>query len=180
MTLPANERTAEHAAFLSLGSNIDPEGNLPAAVRELQDCGRIVAVSRVWETPPFGYADQPNFLNAAVKLATRLAIGDLRAATAAIERKLQRVRDPANVNGPRTIDVDVVLFDSETTTAPIPLPAPEILQHAFVAVPLAETDPGWIHPGTGRSLSEIAARFGDAMQTMRVRDDVVLVSGESV
>lgn len=172
MTSPAEANTV----WLLLGSNIDPERNLPAAVGELQQFGRVTGTSRVWESPPFGYADQPNFLNAAVRFATPLSVDDLRRTVIPqIERRLRRVRDPANANGPRTIDVDVVLFNHAVLgDGPQRIPDPELLLRSFIAVPLAELDPHYVHPESGRTLSEIAAGFAVEAGTMLPRDDVVL------
>jgi len=163
-------------AFLLLGSNIEPESNLPAAVRMLSDHGRVVAVSRVWESPPVGFVEQPNFLNAAVLLETDLSAAELRAGTiAAIERQLGRVRDPENVNAPRTIDVDVALFNDDVGTfGPVRVPDDTITRHAFAAVPLADLAPDHRHPVDGRTLGEIAASLGNEAAALRVRDDVQL------
>src|SRR5262245_6802895 len=103
-----------HRAYLALGSNIEPEANLPAAVRELSRYGTILAASRVWETAPVGFREQANFLNAAVLMETSLNAMQIRTEVIpAIEQKLKRVRDPHNVNAPRTIDIDLTLFDRD-------------------------------------------------------------------
>ncbi|WP_166830917.1 2-amino-4-hydroxy-6-hydroxymethyldihydropteridine diphosphokinase [Thalassoroseus pseudoceratinae] len=148
--------------YLGLGSNIDPETNLPNAVLELQKYGRIAAVSRVWETKPVNCPGSPeNFLNAAVLLETSLsAIAVRLEAIAAIESGLGRVRDPANRNAPRTIDIDVALFNDEILQIEHrPVPDPAIVKHAYLAIPLAELDPNFKHPQTGETLAEIAAGF---------------------
>jgi 2-amino-4-hydroxy-6-hydroxymethyldihydropteridine diphosphokinase len=68
---------ASNRAYLALGSNVCPEENLPAAVTALAEYGRVVAVSRVWESAPVGFAEQPNFLNAALLLETLLTAKEL-------------------------------------------------------------------------------------------------------
>jgi len=160
-------------AFLSLGSNIAPETNIAAAVRELAAYGRVVRASRVWETPPVGFPDQPNYLNAAVLLETTLSAPELHdVAIAAIEHKLGRVRDPGNRNAPRTIDIDIALFNREVlSVGHRTIPDPDILSRAFVAVPLAELD---MHPEDGRTLAEIAAALKATTPEMRLRPDVPL------
>jgi len=101
-------------AFLSLGSNIEPERNLPAAVMELSRHGRVRRVSSVWETVPLGFSGQPNFLNAALWLETPLPARELREIViAGIEAQLGRVRTE-NRSAPRTIDIDIMLFNRES------------------------------------------------------------------
>jgi 2-amino-4-hydroxy-6-hydroxymethyldihydropteridine diphosphokinase len=165
-----------HRAFLSLGSNIEPEANLPAAVRELARYGTILAVSRVWEASPVGFCEQANFLNAAVLLETSLDAKQIRTELIpAIERKQNRVRDPHNVNAPRTIDVDLTLFDRDVLQVDMQrIPDPDLLTRAFVAVPIAELDPDYVHPEANRTLAEIAGDFIDAQSPMIARPDVDL------
>jgi len=169
-----------HRAYLSLGSNIEPESNLPAAVRELARFGRVTAVSRVWESAPFGgdpttASPANNFLNAAALLETELpADAVCFDAIPAVERSLGRVRDPRDKNAPRTIDVDLSLFDFDVLTVRHKrIPDPEILLRAFVAIPLAELAPLYRHPVDGRTLAEIAGELSGA-QILAVRDDVRL------
>jgi len=165
-----------NTVYLLLGSNIQAEENLPAAVWALSRCGTIAAVSRVWESPPVGYLDQPNFLNAAVKLRTPLSPSELWAdVIARIERELHRVRDPENVHAPRTIDIDLVLFNRERLrSGNHRIPDPDLLTKAYMAVPLAEVDPDYVHPETGQTLAEIAATHEDEARTFRRRPGVDL------
>ncbi|MBA3312258.1 MAG: 2-amino-4-hydroxy-6-hydroxymethyldihydropteridine diphosphokinase [Planctomycetota bacterium] len=171
----ADEQVANRVYF-SLGSNIEAEKNLPAAVRQLQAFGNVAATSTVYETLPVGFADQPNFLNAAALLETPHTLAEiLDVVVPAVERSLARVRDPAHPDGPRTIDLDVLLFnDVITRTERHTLPDPDILKHAFVAVPLAELDPSFLHPVTHETLATIAARLPIAAGDMRPRTDVRL------
>lgn len=162
--------------FLSLGSNIEPEKNLPAAVRELQRYGKVLAVSQVWQSAPVGYAEQADFLNAAVLLETLLSAAELRnVAIPEIEAKLHRVRDPNNKNAPRTIDLDISLYGREVIeVVGRRIPDPDILSRVFVAVPLAELDPEYVHPETGTTLCEVAAGLEAATRGMKLRSDVPL------
>jgi 2-amino-4-hydroxy-6-hydroxymethyldihydropteridine diphosphokinase len=170
------ERSGVNQVFISLGSNIDPETNLPAAVQLLRRFGDVTAVSAVYETLPVGYYDQPNFLNAAVLLETDRSLDEiLEVVVPEIERALDRVRDPARLDGPRTIDLDVLLFnDLVTGVGRHELPDPHILQHAFVAVPLAELDPERRHPVTGETFASIASRLPVMNGDLRQRRDVEL------
>ena len=168
---------ASNRAFLLLGSNIDPETNLPAAVRELQRFGRIAAVSQVWETEPVGFADQPNFLNAALLLETPLSPEELQFEVIVdVETVLGRIRDPLNKNAPRTIDIDLALFNRAVLKLEQrQIPDPEILNRAFVVIPLSELDPEYLHPLENRTLSEIAADFENERPSMQLRTDVILL-----
>ncbi len=162
-------------AYLSLGSNIAPERNLPAAVRKLTQFGRILAVSSVWESPPEGFADQPDYLNAAVLLETPLSARKLReTAIAAVETALGRVRMD-NKNAPRTIDIDIMLFNHDILrVGQRRIPDPEVVERPFVAIPLAEIAPDFVHPETGETLAAIAGHFDLVAAGMRRRPDVVL------
>lgn len=155
-------------AYISLGSNIDPTKNLPAAVASLAEYGRVVAVSAVWETRAVGPWPQPNFHNAALLLETCLSASALKeTALAAVERKLGRVRSSDRF-APRTIDLDLMLFNQERfSLGARRIPDPEVVAYAFVAIPLAELAPGYIHPETGQTLAAIASRFDPEVEGMR-------------
>lgn len=170
--------TPIHRAYLGLGSNVDPERNLPEAVRALSRAGRVKAVSQTWETEPLGFADQPNFLNAAVLLETLLVPEELYSGPiAAIERQLGRIRDPHNKNAPRTIDIDVLLFDREVIQlGQRHIPDPDIAERPFVAETLAELDADYVHPELGRTLREIAESLRSQSCGMRLRRDVDLAA----
>jgi 2-amino-4-hydroxy-6-hydroxymethyldihydropteridine diphosphokinase len=175
MISETNASRQANLAYLSLGSNIEPERHLPAAVAHLAGFGRVHAVSMVWETPPLGFSQQPNFLNAAVLLETQLSAQTLRqAAIAQIEAALGRVRSQ-NKNGPRTIDIDIVLFNRDIIRFnQRRIPDPEVLERPFVAIPLAEIAPDYVHPETGQTLQSIASQFDPTSAGMCRRDDVIL------
>jgi 2-amino-4-hydroxy-6-hydroxymethyldihydropteridine diphosphokinase len=165
----------KNLAYFSLGSNIHPEENLPAAVRLLEGYGKVVAVSSVWESPPLGPRDQPNYLNAAVCLRTALSLRQCQEKLVPeIERALGRVRT-TDKHAPRTIDIDLMLFNREVTTiGHRSIPNEEILERPFVAIPLAEIAPHYVHPLTGQTLAEIAAKFKLSEGALQKRTDVVL------
>ncbi|WP_339727862.1 2-amino-4-hydroxy-6-hydroxymethyldihydropteridine diphosphokinase [uncultured Gimesia sp.] len=164
-------------AYLALGSNIRPEYYLPQAVSLLGESGRVVGRSAVWQSEPVGDTNQADFLNAAVLLETELDAAELcLELIPQIERKLDRVRDPQNKNGPRTIDIDLVLFNCEQLQIEHRIiPDPEIPERVFLAVPLAELSPQYCVPGLGRDLAQIAdtLRSVNGNQLIR-RDDVLL------
>lgn len=165
--------TALNRAFISLGSNIEPERNLRAAVQLLARQVRLVAVSLVYETAPVGKVDQPNFLNAAVLVETELGAAALKAQVLRpIEDALGRVRT-ADKNAPRTIDLDITLFNDQVLdVAERHIPDPDLLDRPHVAVPLADLAPAYRHPETDQTLYEIAARL--PQEGIRRRLDVEL------
>ncbi len=150
---------------IALGSNIDKERNLPLAVAMLRQTSRITAVSAVYETIPVGLLNQPNFWNMAVLLKTDLSPAQLKQTVIGpIEVKLKRIRQ-ADPNAPRTIDIDIVLFnemvgDYDGGDGRLrPLPDPDLLKFAHVAVPVADLLPDIPHPVTGERLAELAQRL---------------------
>jgi 2-amino-4-hydroxy-6-hydroxymethyldihydropteridine diphosphokinase len=164
-----------HRAYIGLGSNIEPQRYLAAAVARLSLLGEVAAGSCVYESEAVGDAGQANFLNAAVLLKTELPAARLCEALRTIESQLDRVRDPHNCNAPRTIDLDLVLFDDDVLNiGHRRIPDPDILERSFLAVPLAELDPDLIHPETGESLAAIAERTRKTGTALRARPDVNL------
>jgi 2-amino-4-hydroxy-6-hydroxymethyldihydropteridine diphosphokinase len=159
--------------FLSLGSNIEPERNLPEAVRELKSLGQIVACSAVYQNPAVGSTPQPDFLNSAVLLETQLTPRALRAELRRLEQRLGRHRG-ADKYAPRTIDIDLVLYGSLTLReAGRVIPDPDLLVRPHLAIPLAELDPDYHHPISGESLSSIARRL-QPLATLTPRQEVTL------
>jgi 2-amino-4-hydroxy-6-hydroxymethyldihydropteridine diphosphokinase len=160
-------------AYLSLGSNIEPEKNLPQAIERLAGLGRLLAVSPVWETPPLGAADQPNFLNAATLVETeQTAEAFKREVIRRIERDLGRVRG-ANKYAPRPIDIDIILFNQQIFDLDNHhIPDPEVLERPFVAIPLAQIAPDYRHPETGQTLRDIARQFEVSEKEMRLRPNL--------
>lgn len=164
-----------HLAWISLGSNIDPEQNLPGAVTRIKGLGEIVRCSSVWQSKPVGFAHQPDFCNAAVQLRTTLAPDDLKQELLRIEHDLKRVRDPANPNGPRTIDLDIVLYDSAVLDkAGLKIPDPEIPSRPFLIVPLAELDPTYQHPVLLTPLKKLAEACPGTAELIQ-RQDIRLI-----
>ncbi|MHC4932778.1 MAG: 2-amino-4-hydroxy-6-hydroxymethyldihydropteridine diphosphokinase [Planctomycetota bacterium] len=151
-------------AYLSLGSNLDPEDNLRAAAVRLRALGGAVRFSGVYESPPQGGARGPDFLNAAAIVeSTALDAHGLKGALRAIEAELGRIR-PASAGEPRTIDLDIISLDGSR-------PHPDLERYAHVAVPLRDVAPEFTH--AGESVAEIASRL-EAGSSLRLREDVVL------
>lgn len=145
-------------AFISLGSNINPEVNLPMAMRSLDAIGEVLAVSMVYQNPAVGPTPQADFLNAAVLIATDLEPLEIRARLREIEVALGRVRSEDKY-APREIDLDLCLLGELIFESPeLTLPDPDLLERPHLIVPVAELDPDFIHPITGESLDQIAER----------------------
>jgi 2-amino-4-hydroxy-6-hydroxymethyldihydropteridine diphosphokinase len=140
-------------AYVGLGANIgDREAAIRRALALLAAAPgvRVAAVSELRETEPVGYVDQPPFLNAAAALDTELAARDLLELLLRVERELGRVRDGPRF-GPRTIDLDVLLYGDEVIDEPgLTVPHPRLHERRFALEPLAELDPGLVVPGRGR------------------------------
>jgi len=130
-------------AYIGLGSNLgDRAGNIGQAIGLLRTNGiKVLKTSAVIETAPVGGPPQNKFLNAVVKISTELSPLELFSLCQSIERELGRVRDV--VNGPRTVDLDILLYDRLTIDTPqLQIPHPRMFERAFVLDPLREIEPG--------------------------------------
>lgn len=145
-------------AFIAIGSNLgDRVGNVRKAVSMVCDGvnARLLAMSSLYETEPWGVKDQPRFVNAVMKVETSLDPVELLARTKAVEETMGRQRGLRW--GPRTIDLDIVFHGSVVMDEQgLVIPHPGAAERAFVMVPLAEIDPGFVHPVLGKSAAEIA------------------------
>ena len=132
-----------HRASLGLGGNIGDPRRLMADALEILDARpdcRVVAVSRLYRTPPWGKTDQADFFNACALLDTQLAPDDLLTTCLEIERSMKRER--IERWGPRTIDIDVLTYDSlEQECARLTVPHPRMTERGFVLMPLADIAP---------------------------------------
>lgn len=146
-----------NTAYLSLGSNLgDREEYIVNAVQLLKENPAIdvASISSLYETDPVGYTDQPPFLNIAVKIHTSLSAFELLGITQQIEDQLERIRKIRW--GPRTIDLDILLYNSERIqTEQLHIPHPRMQERAFVLVPLLEIDPDLSFPVTGVLLDDV-------------------------
>lgn len=149
--------------YLSLGSNIEPEKNLAEAVRLLRERCSVNAVSSVYQTPPYGNHDQPDFLDVVVIIHTPMTplvfkLDVLRV----IEQQLGRVRPSPNKYGPLTLDMDILLWGDSVMDygdKPWHIPHNGLLENAADLIPVVELAPDLIHPETGERLAQIAARL---------------------
>lgn len=149
MLIDAEDRFV--VAFLGLGANLDDrEEHLKNALAALHRWPgvEVVETSSVYETEPWGRPDQPAFLNLACRVHTSLSPQDLLMACQAVENAQGRVREEKW--GPRTIDIDILLYGQETVTEPdLLIPHQYLCERAFVLVPLGEIAPNWPVPGKG-------------------------------
>ena len=135
---------------LALGSNIgDTLGNLQEAVALLEENGCVVkAVSRLYQTEPWGYVDQEDFLNGAILIETDREPAALLELTQSIEQGMGRKK--IFVNGPRNIDVDILIYEDVVVESErLTIPHPRIGQRLFVLQPLMDIVPDWEVPGCG-------------------------------
>ena len=166
-------RRAPNLAYIALGSNIEPERNLAAAVRLLAGRCKLIALSPVYQTRPVGKTDQSDFLNAAALIETELGPAALKAQVLqTIERTLGRVRS-ADKNAPRPIDLDITLFNDQVLdVGHRHIPDPDLLCYPHIAVPMADLAPQYVHPESGQTLLEIAE--GMSSVGMLPRPDIEL------
>jgi 2-amino-4-hydroxy-6-hydroxymethyldihydropteridine diphosphokinase len=136
-------------AYVGIGANLgDREGTIREAIRLLGD--EVVAVSELRETEPWGYADQPAFLNGALALETERSPRALLDRLLEVERELGRVREGPRY-GPRAIDLDLLLYGDEAVDEPgLEVPHPRLHERAFALEPLLDLDPELEIPGRGR------------------------------
>ena len=154
-------------AYIGLGANLPsaagtPEATLAAAVSRLASLGRIAAKSSLYSTAPVGYAAQPRFVNAVVALETELEARELLDSLMAIERDFGRDRENAIPNGPRTLDLDLLLLgDLQINEPGLEIPHPRLAKRAVVLVPLNEIAPEAIDPRSGAKVAELLKRLTD-------------------
>ena len=147
----------EHDVYLALGTNLgDRLANLRQAIAALTPQLEVRAKSQVYETPPWGYEDQPKFLNQAVRATTYLEPEPLLRHLKRLELALGRKR--TFHNGPRLIDIDILFYDDLVLDKPsLVIPHPRLHERGFVLLPLMDIAPDLVHPVYKRSIRELAA-----------------------
>lgn len=152
-------------AFIALGANLPspagaPDATLAAALQPIASLGRIAARSSLYSTTPVGVSDQPRFLNAVIALETDLAPREFLSSLLSIERSFGRDRTGSIPNGPRTLDLDILLYGDLVLAEPaLEIPHPRLAQRAFVLVPLAEIAPGIVDPRSGLTAYRLLANL---------------------
>ena len=158
-------------AFVAFGGNAgEVQANLLAALDALGTLPgtSVQRRSSFYRTPAWGRTDQPDFLNGVVELRTELGAGELMQALLAVETRFGRVRgEGAERWGPRTVDLDLLVYGDEVRDDPgLTLPHPRLHERAFVLVPLAEIAPGLVVPGRGRVADLLAAVDASGIQAI--------------
>lgn len=150
---------------ISIGSNIEPQRNLPLAISMLKEKMEVVKLSSAFKTTPVGFKDQDDFINMAAIVKTKLDPAGLKQVLLQVEDKLGRVRIPENKNAPRTIDLDISFWGNMTFEYKLnngsalkswSVPEPDACKHSHVIIPLADVTPDFVHPTTRKPLKLIA------------------------
>jgi 2-amino-4-hydroxy-6-hydroxymethyldihydropteridine diphosphokinase len=160
--------------YLSLGSNVGQrERHLRDAITRLKSAGRVASISSFYETEPVEVPaelrNQPWFLNCVVGLETTLSPAELIETTLQIERDLGRVRNQSK--GPRTIDIDILLFGDAVIESPkLTIPHPAMHLRRFVLQPLVEIAPEICHPVLGKTARELLEELPPGQEVKRVAE----------
>lgn len=153
-------------AFIGLGSNLkEPRAQVLRAMAGLAQLphSRLLARSSLWRSAPVGYLDQPDFINAVVKLETALAPRELLEALLALEHDNGRTREFRNA--PRTLDLDLLLYDDlQHHEHGLTIPHPQMHLRAFVLRPLLEIEPGCMIPGVGSAAEALQRCAGQDLE----------------
>ncbi len=154
-------------AHIGLGGNLPsvagaPEATLTAAAWRLESLGRVVARSSLYSTAPVGFAEQPRFVNAVVGLETELAPRELLDGLMKIEQEFGRDRTEGIANGPRTLDLDILLLGELIVSEPgLEIPHPRLAERAFVLIPLNEIAAEVTVPCYGQSVAQLLSSLLD-------------------
>ncbi len=153
----------ERKAYVGLGSNLnDPAGNVIRAASDLGtiDGVRVIATTRLYTTAPVGVEDQPDFVNAATVLEVGCSARALLDGMLEIERRYGRDRAREQRWGPRTLDLDLLLFCQQTIDEPgLTIPHPRMAERLFVLEPLADLAPALVPPSWTMSIKQMADRL---------------------
>ena len=150
--------------FISLGSNIEPEQHLQAGLKSLRACFGPLRLSSMYESEAVGFSGT-NFLNMVVSAETDLNIAAVVAQFKQIEQNHGRLVG-AKKFSPRTLDLDLLLYDHVVCETPVTLPRAEIVNNAFVLWPLAELAPELIHPLVDKSYASLWQEYDKESQRL--------------
>ena len=147
----------EHIVYLALGSNLgNRAANLKEAINSLPPQMEVKAKSKVYETPPWGYAEQEKFFNQVVQVKTYVKPEPLLKHLKRLEGALGRVA--SFPNGPRLIDIDILFYDELVLESPaITIPHPYAHERGFVLLPMMDIAPDFVHPVKQKSVRDLIA-----------------------
>lgn len=173
-------------AYIALGGNLPspagpPDATLVAAVMRMSELGQVIARSSLYSTAPVGYADQPRFMNAVVGIDSHLGPRELLVSLLGIEREFGRDRASAVVNGPRTLDLDILLYgDAIVSESGLEIPHPRLAEREFVLVPLNEIAPDARDPQSGASVKELLEKLwtGLSPKLHQTKNEVVAIEND--
>ncbi len=152
-------------AYIGMGGNLAswagaPEATLAAAALRLESLGQMKRRSSLYSTAPVGFAEQPRFVNAVVALETELEPRELLEGLLAIEQEFGRDRTAGFANGPRTLDLDILLLGELEVHQPgLVIPHPRLAEREFVLTPLNEIAAEVVVPGHGLTVEQLLARW---------------------
>jgi 2-amino-4-hydroxy-6-hydroxymethyldihydropteridine diphosphokinase len=169
-------------AYIAMGANLAswagaPEATLAAAVGRLESLGQVTRRSSLYSTDPVGFAAQPRFVNAVVAMETELEAQGLLKGLLAIEQEFGRDRLAGFANGPRTLDLDVLLFGSmKVSELGLEIPHPRLAQRGFVLIPLNEIAPRVVDAGSGMAVAQLLESYNKNSKS--VGDAVVPIQSD--
>jgi 2-amino-4-hydroxy-6-hydroxymethyldihydropteridine diphosphokinase len=177
-------------AYIGMGSNLPgnaglPDATLAAAATRLASLGRVVARSSLYSTAPVGFAGQPRFLNAVITLETGLAPHTLLMRLLALERDFRRDRGAGIPNGPRTLDLDILMLgDLCVHEAGLEIPHPRLAERAFVLIPLNEIAPQAVEPRHRKTVAELLHRLlesrkGESDAVVQIQSEAWRIGGNT-
>ena len=160
----------DNIAYIGIGSNQgDPLANCTAAIEHIGTSGhnRILDQSSFYHTEPWGYRDQDDFINLAIKIETSLSPLDLLSFLQGVERKLAKKQDIPW--GPRTIDLDILFYNNDILeSSQLTIPHSFVCQRGFVLHPLEEIAPCLIHPVYNQTISQLLDSLDDDNQVIKL------------
>ncbi|MDB5207310.1 MAG: folK [Flavisolibacter sp.] len=156
-------------AYLLIGGNMgDREGFLSAARKRIsEECGRIICQSSLYQTAAWGMENQPAFLNQALEIETQLNADELLTTILSVEETIGRKREIKY--GPRTIDIDILLFNDELINSiGLIIPHPQMQARRFVLMPLCEIASNKIHPVLQKSIGQLLKECPDTLAVQKI------------
>ncbi|MGA3068773.1 MAG: 2-amino-4-hydroxy-6-hydroxymethyldihydropteridine diphosphokinase [Terracidiphilus sp.] len=148
-------------AYIGMGGNLaswagTAEATLAAAALRLESLGRLTRRSSLYLAEPVGFVEQPRFVNAVAALETDLTPRELLDRLLSIEREFGRDRAVSFANGPRTLDLDILLFGDLVVSAPgLEIPHPRLAERAFALIPLCEIAPAAVEPRRRKTAAQL-------------------------